>query len=127
MAFQDHGKNWRDLPYKVDPDLAASAMRIKKTAILLTTHYIEEAEKLCRRVKIINSGKVIADDTPDSLKKDVGHFVLEVFYEDHTEDLFFPSKDAALEKLKTIDREAKVREVTLEDVFIKLTGRRINV
>ncbi|MBU2510808.1 ABC transporter ATP-binding protein [bacterium] len=108
-------------------DLVLKVNQIKKTAILLTTHYIEEAEKLCKRVKIINQGQVIADDTPDNLKKDVGGFVLEVFHEDHREDLFFCTKAAALEELVKVEGEAKVREVTLEDVFIKLTGRRINV
>lgn len=35
--------------------------------IILTTHYIEEAEKLCKRVAILNSGKLIAADSPDNL------------------------------------------------------------
>ncbi len=108
-------------------DLVFKINQVRKTAIFLTTHYIEEAEKLCNRVKIINSGNIIADDTPENLKKDVGHYVLEIFHEDHRQNLFFNTKEQALEKLKAIDKEAKVREVTLEDVFIKLTGRRINI
>jgi ABC-2 type transport system ATP-binding protein len=108
-------------------DLVIKVNQVKKTAILLTTHYIEEAEKLCRRVKIINAGRIIADDSPDQLKRQVGNYVLEVYHEEQREDLFFPSKAEALARLKEIDREAKVREATLEDVFIKLTGRRINV
>jgi len=108
-------------------DLVLKVNQVKKTAILLTTHYIEEAEKLCRQVKIINAGTVIANDTPDTLKKKVGHYVLETIQEDRHEDLFFHTKSEALEKLKEINSDAKVREVTLEDVFIKLTGRRINV
>ncbi len=108
-------------------DLVFKVNQVKKTAILLTTHYIEEAEKLCKKVKIINKGQIIADDTPENLKKNVGVYVLEVLNEDQREDLFFDTKEEALEKLGGIKGEAKVREVSLEDVFIKLTGRRINV
>ncbi len=108
-------------------DLVFKINQVRKTAILMTTHYIEEAEKLCSQVKIINTGSIIADDTPDNMKKDVGNYVIEVFHDDHREDLFFETKEKALDKLKNVDQEAKVREVTLEDVFIKLTGRRINV
>ncbi len=40
--------------------------------ILLTTHYMEEADRLCRRVAIMDHGKILALDTPDGLKKGVG-------------------------------------------------------
>ncbi len=41
--------------------------------ILLTTHYMEEADQLCKRVAIIDHGKVLALDTPENLKKSTGH------------------------------------------------------
>jgi ABC-2 type transport system ATP-binding protein len=40
--------------------------------ILLTTHYMEEADKLCDRVAIMDHGKILALDTPDALKQSVG-------------------------------------------------------
>src|SRR5690606_4942863 len=46
--------------------------------VLLTTHYIEEAELLCHRVGIMNKGKLIALGTPEELKKKVGKVVVEV-------------------------------------------------
>jgi len=46
--------------------------------VLLTTHYIEEAELLCHRVGIMNKGKLIALGTPEDLKKKVGKVVVEV-------------------------------------------------
>jgi len=107
-------------------DLIIKVNQSRKTAILLTTHYISEAEKLCSRVKIIDAGSIIAEDTPDHLKKDMGKYVLEVFQEDHIDRLFFPTKEMAYHKMKEIPHEAKIREVTLEDVFIKLTGRTID-
>jgi ABC-2 type transport system ATP-binding protein len=99
----------------------------KGMAILLTTHYIEEAEKLCGSVSIIDKGKIIIRGAPDELKRDIGRYVLEIFHEDRIEEEFFDSKEQALERLKECSYTCKVREVTLEDVFIRLTGKRINV
>lgn len=108
-------------------DLVLKVNQVKRTAILLTTHYIEEADKLCRRVKIINSGSIIADDTPDSLKARIGNFVLETLDQNNKEEQFFQTREEAIEKRNAYEGESKVRAVTLEDVFIKLTGRKIHV
>ena len=110
-----------------DLDLILKVNQMRRTAILLTTHYIEEAEKLCDKVLIINQGKIIAEDSPDNLKKDIGSYVLEVFLEDRIEEQFFSTREKALEILRECNYPCKVREVSLEDVFLKLTGRRINV
>jgi ABC-2 type transport system ATP-binding protein len=108
-------------------DLIVKINQMKKMAILLTTHYIEEAEKLCDRVMIINEGLIIAEGTPKALKRALGRYVLEIFHEDGIEERLFQSKDDALEALKVCSATCKIREVTLEDVFLNLTGRRINV
>ena len=42
-------------------------LKIKNTTLLLTTHYMEEAEKLCDRVAIMDSGRIVAADTPSNL------------------------------------------------------------
>jgi ABC-2 type transport system ATP-binding protein len=47
------------------------SLRQKGMTILLTTHYIEEADRLCDRIAIIVKGRIIAIDTPDALKKSV--------------------------------------------------------
>jgi len=106
-------------------DLIVKVNQMKKTAILLTTHYIEEAEKLCGRVLILDRGRVIAEGAPDVLKRNVGKYVLERFMEDRIEEDFFERREDALDVLRACTRTCKVREVTLEDVFIRLTGRRI--
>jgi ABC-2 type transport system ATP-binding protein len=108
-------------------DLIVKINQLKKMTILLTTHYIEEAERLCERVMIINEGRIIADASPEQLKKDLGRYVLEVFHEDGIEERLFQSKEEALEVLRTCEETCKVREVTLEDVFLNLTWRRIDV
>jgi ABC-2 type transport system ATP-binding protein len=64
-------------------------LRDKGMTILYTTHYMEEADRLCRRTAIMDGGKIIALDTPHALKSQIG------------------------------DPE----RVTLEAVFLKLTGR----
>jgi len=75
-------------------------MREKGHAILLTTHSMEEAEAVCDRIAIIDHGKVITIDTPQSL------------IDKHRDD---PEVISASRKGK----------ITLEDVFIGLTGRTI--
>jgi ABC-2 type transport system ATP-binding protein len=64
-------------------------LREKGMTILYTTHYMEEADRLCDRIAIIDGGRIIAMDTPLELKKQIG----------------------------------PPDQVTLEDVFLKLTGR----
>lgn len=66
-------------------------LRDRGMTILYTTHYMEEADRLCRRIAIMDAGRVIALDTPRNLKARFGD----------------PEK------------------VTLEDVFLNLTGRRL--
>lgn len=108
-------------------DLIVRINRQKETAILLTTHYIEEAEKLCDRVLIINEGRIISEGSPEELKGGIGRYVLEVFREEGIEESFFDSRDEALDRVKKCSQSCKVRESSLEDVFLRLTGRRINV
>lgn len=122
--------------------------------IILTTHYMEEAEQLCQRVGIIDQGKIIAIDTPLNLiansglesavefscvpeeqdkmlqklagigkisKQDNNRFVI------HTKE-----SSQILQQLARISSESNlnlknitVREATLEDVFLSLTGKRL--
>lgn len=47
-------------------------MKVEDITIILTTHYMEEADKLCDRVAIVDNGKVVALDTPRNLKEALG-------------------------------------------------------
>jgi len=71
-------------------------IRQQGTTVIITTHYMDEAEVLCDRVAIIDSGKIIALDTPDKLI-------------DNLVDTGF-------------ERPKEVKKANLEDVFIHLTG-----
>jgi ABC-2 type transport system ATP-binding protein len=67
------------------------------STIMLTTHYMEEAEELCDRIAVIENGDIIALDTPDAL---IDQLLATGF-----------------------KPEKRVREATLDDVFLNLTGR----
>ncbi|HII67050.1 MAG TPA: ABC transporter ATP-binding protein [Thermococcaceae archaeon] len=118
--------------------------------VLLTTHYMAEAEQLCDRIAIIDHGKIIALDTPDNLKKLVmDEGVVEIRLKGNVPEEI-PWRLAIVERdvesnftvlRGTVDeeelpkvvewlvrRKAKIisveqKEPTLEDVFIRLTGR----
>ncbi len=114
------------------------------TTIVLTTHYIEEAEKLCDRVAIMHRGKIIAFDRPSRLKDlvegeriivrgenlakliDIAEKVVE---RNGRLEIYVSDAEHFLPKLFEIARargveieEVSVRKPSLEDVFIKLTG-----
>lgn len=59
----------------------------KGATILLTTHYLEEAEELCEHISIINHGKVIANDTTSNLIRKVGRKDIEFTFADKVKDL----------------------------------------
>lgn len=72
-------------------------IRSKGTTVVITTHYMDEAEQLCDRVAIVEHGKIIALDTPDGL---IDQLVSTGF-----------------------ERKKEVKQANLEDVFLSLTGR----
>jgi ABC-2 type transport system ATP-binding protein len=71
-------------------------IRAKGTTVIMTTHYMDEAEVLCNRVAIIDSGNIIALGTPDKL---IDNLVATGF-----------------------EKPREVKQANLEDVFIQLTG-----
>ena len=71
-------------------------IRSKGTTVIITTHYMDEAEILCDRVAIIDSGKIIALGSPDKLIDDL--------------------------VASGFERPKEVKQANLEDVFINLTG-----
>jgi ABC-2 type transport system ATP-binding protein len=93
--------------------------------VLLTTHYIEEAEVLCHRVGIMDKGRLIALGTPRELKQKVGEVVVESFGGKDTGYKLFPSRDRALAYAGQLDGNVLIREANLEDVFVELTGRKV--
>jgi len=123
------------------------------TTVVLTTQYLEEADRLAARVAVIDGGLVIANDTPAALKQRLGATVIELGFaniaqarearglvdgadgssaEVEGNALRITSDDGAralIEILRVLERGAlvpsalTVREPSLDDVFLALTGR----
>ena len=95
------------------------------TTIFITTHYIEEAELLAKKVLIMDKGLIISSGSPDMLKSTLGQFTLEIFKSDRIEYQFFMNRDEALQYANKLNCTFKIRELTLEDLYINITGKRI--
>lgn len=93
--------------------------------ILLTTHYLEEAESLCARVGMIDEGRLIALGSPKDIVESLGPYVLEHFEDSKTAVDFFTDRKSALDASFGLLGEFKVREANLEDAFISLTNKRL--
>ncbi len=93
--------------------------------VLLTTHYIEEAEVLCDRVGLIDEGRLIQLDCPKSLIEGVGKYTVEYYENGTTKSEFFQKKEEAASFADTLTGSINIRPSNLEDVFIKLTNKRV--
>ena len=119
--------------------------------ILLTTHYIEEAELLCEKVAIIDQGKILKEGSPKALTQELGQggitvqlnkdaVILEKYLsgftyniEDNRIHFVVKDPDSSLPEIiqKLSQMELHIQNITtnsssLEDVFLSLTGKRIN-
>lgn len=94
--------------------------------VLLTTHYIEEAESLCRQVAIMEKGRLIALNSPAALCERLGSYVVEWNPGEGTQYKFFASRPEAAAFAGTLAVNAVLRHTNLEDVFVELTGRRVS-
>jgi len=93
--------------------------------VLITTHYIEEAENLCQRVAILERGRLIALDSPASLCQRLGSFVVEWVESGVTQYRYCTSRSEATAFLGSLTVNAVLRKSNLEDVFVEITGRKV--
>jgi ABC-2 type transport system ATP-binding protein len=117
--------------------------------IIITTHYLHEAEELCNEIAIINEGKLIAHDTTKNIKSFLDKMTVIVDYNDNNFDLsglkelnldiqirdrqvqinYKPSKvnfNAMLNAVNSTSsqiKDMKIIETKLEDVFLQLTQK----
>ncbi len=101
-------------------------LHAKKITILLTTHYIDEAQSLCDRVALINKGKFDVIETPDNLIKALGPFAVDQIIDDKLNSKYFAKREDAINYLSGVSEDATLRNTTLEDVFVERIGRRID-
>ncbi len=100
--------------------------KIEGRTIVLTTHYIEEAEVLCDRVGILSKGRMIALDSPHQLKGVVGEYVVEfISPEGKLVQQICRNPEEAHALARQRENGVTIRRTNLEDVFIRLTGERI--
>lgn len=97
------------------------------TTIILTTHYIEEAEALCDRVGIIDHGRIIALGTPKELRERVGEVTVEYTGDDDKRVYrYFRSREEANACASSVtSSDVTIRKTNLEDVFVELTGKTV--
>ena len=93
--------------------------------VVMTTHYIEEAENLCQRVAILDQGQLIALDSPRVLCRKFGEYVVEWHENDKLNNRFFADRTAAAQFAGGLTAAATIRQPNLEDVFVELTGRKV--
>lgn len=102
------------------------SLKAKGTTVVLTTHYIEEAEALCDRLAIINRGKVVLDASPEEMRRSMGRWTVEYIDENEKRNYrYFKNKeeaDAFIASYGSPDRTL-LRRTHLEDVFLEVTGR----
>lgn len=100
----------------------------ESVSILLTTHYMEEADELCDRVAFLSQGRIVALDTPRELKLRHGQRTAKVLLRDRREVTVRLDDPADAERIAGWMRAGEVaamhsEEGTLEDVFVALAGR----
>ncbi len=93
--------------------------------ILLTTHYIEEAQSLCSRVALMNSGKLEKIDTPAGLIDQLGAYAVDETTHDGIKSHYFRQREQAIAYLSKIKGQSALRDTTLEDVFVEHVGRHL--
>ncbi len=134
---------------------AVRALRQQGITVVLTTHYMEEADELCERVAIIDHGKILVEDTPAALKASVGAGkIYELDLRDEAAQATLPEALRAMPGITSVEhtatgirvfaqpvigllsdviraadpfglRDLTITEPSLETVFIRLTGREL--
>ncbi len=94
--------------------------------ILLTTHYIEEAQSLCGRVAMLNRGRLEEVNTPQGFIDGLGAYAIDEMTDSGVKNHYFDSKEEAIAFLSARSGKMALRETTLEDVFVERVGDRLN-
>jgi ABC-2 type transport system ATP-binding protein len=154
VVFLDEPTTGLDLPSRNELWEMIRELVAEGTTVLLTTQYLEEADRLAERIAVVDGGRVIANDTPAALKGQLGSTVIELGMGDaaqavRAEELLSgmlatrPELEGAtirltsgngsrelIDVLRALDDQQlapatlAVREPSLDDVFLALTGHR---
>ena len=152
VVFLDEPTTGLDLPSRNELWEMIRELIAEGTTVLLTTQYLEEADRLAERIAVVDGGRVIANDTPAALKSQLGTTVIELGMGEparaaYAEQLLSrmltarPEQEGAIirltsgngsreliDVLRALDDQGlapvtlAVREPSLDDVFLALTG-----
>jgi ABC-2 type transport system ATP-binding protein len=155
MLFLDEPTTGLDPQVRLEMRDLIGELRSEKRTILLTTHYIEEAERLCDRVAIIDAGEIIAIGSPRELQeKSANQSSIEIRLNRALSETPLPDWPDAVKSVLSADRcsltvystrpartlvemvkwsdqngfaleDVRLSRPTLEDVFIELTGKKL--
>jgi ABC-2 type transport system ATP-binding protein len=135
-------------------DVISGLRNRNSTTILLTTHYLDEAERLCDRVAIMYQGRIVALDTPRALRAELGAQLVELRARDDPQAALAQLRDnglangdafrlgatislplhdrtpaetiAAIERAGVRTTSISTRAPTLDDVYLRLTGGQLS-
>jgi ABC-2 type transport system ATP-binding protein len=155
LLFLDEPTTGLDPQVRLEIHALIEEMKNENRTILMTTHYIEEAERLCDRVAIVDAGKIVTIGTPRELKeRSAGKSTIEIVCERDLDSVIMPEWPHAtgvkmsddkrrltvtslhpartlVEIVKWVDvnsfelADVHLSRPTLEDVFIEITGKRL--
>ncbi|MGA3027480.1 MAG: ABC transporter ATP-binding protein [Bryobacteraceae bacterium] len=154
LLFLDEPTTGLDPQVRLEIHKLVEELKAANRTIVLTTHYIEEAERLCDRVAIVDEGRIIAMGTPREIQaRTLGHSQIEIETEqplpaetppflaelkhhvaDGRKQMSVQSAQPArtiVDLVKWVDQngielaDIHLKRPTLEDVFIELTGKRL--
>jgi ABC-2 type transport system ATP-binding protein len=155
MLFLDEPTTGLDPQVRLEIRDLIEELRAEKRTILMTTHYIEEAERLCDRVAIIDAGVIIAIGTPRELQeRSANQSSIEIALTQPLKDMALPQWSESIRSIVSEDRhhitvyskrpartlvemvkwidasgfeldDIRLSRPTLEDVFIELTGKKL--
>ena len=155
MLFLDEPTTGLDPQVRLEIRDLIEELRAEKRTILMTTHYIEEAERLCDRVAIIDAGLIIAMGTPRELQeRSANQSAIEIALSDPLKKTELPAWPESIRSIVSEDRrritvyskqpartlvemvkwidgqgleldDVHLSRPTLEDVFIELTGKKL--
>jgi daunorubicin resistance ABC transporter ATP-binding subunit len=154
VVFLDEPTTGLDLPSRNELWDMIRELVAEGTTVLLTTQYLEEADRLAERIAVVDGGRVIANDTPAVLKGQLGTTVIELGMGEPARAVYAgellakmlttrPEQEGAIirltsgngsreliDVLRALDDQGlapatlAVREPSLDDVFLALTGHR---
>jgi ABC-2 type transport system ATP-binding protein len=155
MLFLDEPTTGLDPQVRLEIRDLIQELRAEKRTILMTTHYIEEAERLCDRVAIIDAGQIIAIGTPRDLQeRSANQSSIEIKLTQPLKDSALPQWTESIRSIVSEDRyhitvyskrpartlvemvkwidvngfeldDVRLSRPTLEDVFLELTGKKL--